>query len=145
MARALRFWVESNRRTARGQKKGLDGLNEIIAANRSNKYLGAKQERENLANVISFTRAAMLAEHFAPINGKARVTIEIIEPNHKRDTSNVIAATKFLLDGITRPRGKKPGAGLIVDDSQSFCELVVSVRVKRGEAGAFITVEEIEE
>ena len=142
--RSLRFFVPSNRTTRTGQLRGLDGLNEIIHANRTNKYMGAVQERENLRNVMQFADAAMINERFEPIEGKAHVKIEIIEPHAKRDVSNVIAASKFLLDGITRPRGNKPGVGLIVDDSPYWCELEITVKVEPKKAGAYIEVSEVD-
>lgn len=142
--RAIRFFVPSNRTTRTGQLRGLDGLNEIISANRTNKYMGAVQERENLRNVMQFAKAAMLEKDFEPIKGKAKVKIEIVEPHNRRDVSNVIAASKFLLDGITRPRGNKPGVGLIVDDSPKWCELEITVNVEPEKAGAWIEVSEVD-
>lgn len=142
---ALMFFVPSNRLTRTGKPKGLDGLNEIIAANRASMHAGAKLERENLQNVMQHAQAAMIRHQFKPIKGKAKVSIEIVEPNKKRDVSNVIAASKYLLDGITRPRGRKPGIGLIVDDSPRYCELSITVNVVKGKAGAYITVEEMGE
>lgn len=140
--RELGFFVPSNRCTNKGNLRGLDGFNEIIAANRTGYRVGAKQERENLHHVMTFARAAMISLKFEPIETKAQVDITLIEPNERRDVSNVIAASKYILDALTRPRGKKPGVGLIVDDSPKWCEVNVSVQVKQGKAGAYITVRE---
>lgn len=140
----MEFFIPSNRTTRTGRIKGLDGFNEIIAANRINRQVGAKQERENLHNVMTFALAAKVHQKFKPIEGKAHVHIEVIEPNNKRDVSNLFAVSKYVLDGITRPRGKKPGAGLIVDDSQKYCECTMSHRVIPGQAGAIVKIESVE-
>lgn len=55
---------------------------------------------------------------------KCSVTLTFIEPHANRDPDNIFGGAKFILDGITKPRGKKKfGAGAIQDDSQKWMEL----------------------
>lgn len=139
----MRFFVPSNRRTRTGQLRGFDGMNEIIDANRSNRHVGAKQERENIEYVMWHAKAAMSSQKQKPIEGKAHVHIDFVEPNARRDPSNVLGATKFILDALTKPRASKPGVGLIQDDSFKYCELTTSFHVQKGVAGAWVEVEEV--
>lgn len=141
--RSITFFVPSNRTTRTGQLRGFDGMNELIAAARTNRYVAAKQERENIEYVMWHAKAAMTKERFKPIKGKAHVHIEFIEPNARRDPSNVLGGVKFILDALTKPRAGKTGIGLIQDDSYKYCDLTTSQRIVKGTAGAMVTVEEM--
>lgn len=139
----MRFFVPSNRTTRTGKPKGFDGFNEIVNANRINRHVGAKQERENIEHVMWYAQAAKSKHKFKPIEGRAHVHIDFVEPNERRDPSNVLGATKFILDALTKPRAGKPGVGLIQDDSFKYCALTTSVHVEKGTAGAWVTIEEV--
>ena len=73
----------------------LPSLNEVINANRSNKYAGAKQKKTN----------QRLIEHYVKMQckekfDKIRVEIDWYEPNKKRDFDNISSAKKFILDAL---------------------------------------------
>lgn len=143
---ALRFFVPSNRCDARGRPTHVDGWNEYIRAVKRNRYVGASMERENLLNVCDYARAAMRATGYPPLGVPALVLVRFVEVNRRRDVPNVYGGLKWVLDGITRPRGPKlVGAGLIVDDSPAWCEAVPSLQVDRESPGVWIQVSPLRE
>lgn len=142
MSDPLVFFVPSNRTDKQGRPTHVDGMNEIIRANRTNKYVGAKQERQNVALVRDYCVAAMYLKGWKPLEVKARVYVRFVEVNARRDVGNIYGGLKWVLDGLTRPRGAKDGAGAIVDDSQKWVEVVPSVSVDRDRPGVWIRIEE---
>lgn len=85
----------------------LPGLNELIAANRSNPHAGAKLKRETDEAV----RLAIRAARLTPIKGAVKMRITFFEPNKKRDPDNVYSGVKFILDALVRE-------GILQNDSQ---------------------------
>lgn len=140
----LKFFVPSNRLGSRGVTH-LDGMNEIINANRTNRYVGAKQERENVANVQAFAEVAMRQQHWLPLNRrKAHVKVTFVEVDARRDVSNIYGGLKFVLDGLSHPRGSKTlGAGAIWDDSPKWVECEAHVRIDKDNPGAEIEIWEV--
>lgn len=145
MQNPLIFFVPSNRTDKNGKPTHVDGTNDIIKANRTNRYVGAKQERENVALVRDYCVAAMYRNHWQPLEVKARVYVLFVEVNARRDVSNIYGGLKWVLDGLTRPRGGKDGAGAIVDDSQRWVEVIPSVGVDKEHPGVWIRIEPYEE
>jgi len=75
----------------------LPSLNEVISANRRNKYAGAKLKKET----------QKLIEHYVKLQCKKkfariRVNIDWYEPNKKRDFDNIASAKKFILDALVK-------------------------------------------
>ena len=101
----------------------MDGLNEIIDANRASRQKGARLERENVEHCSWYILQAMLNCNWEKMTDKASaraVDIDVIfvEANARRDTANVIGGgLKYLLDALSRPRGSKGGVAAIYDDS----------------------------
>lgn len=139
---ALEFFVPSNRISSKGTPTHVDGWNEYIKAQNKNRYVAAAMERENVGNVVSHTRAAMLKQHFEPLGVPALVTVTFVEINRRRDVSNIYGGLKWVLDGLTRPRGSKyMGAGAIVDDSPKWCEVNTHLDVDEKHPGVRIRIE----
>lgn len=137
----LAFFVPSNRRDSRGRPTHVDGWNEYIHAVNKNRYAGAALERENVANVAQFARAAMRSSRYGGLEVPALVAVTFVEVDRRRDVSNVYGGLKWVLDGLTRPRGsKRLGAGLIVDDSPRWCEVTTALEVDRGRPGVRVRV-----
>lgn len=86
----------------------LEGMNNLILANRTNRFLGAKVKRNNTDLCAWSIRAAKLrkVERY-PVT----ICIEWTEPNGKRDPDNVASGKKFILDGLQ-------DAGIIMNDGQ---------------------------
>lgn len=85
----------------------LPGLNEIIEANRTNRYEGAKQKE--IADML----VAFHAKRIKPLESPCVVKIRFIEPNKKRDIDNIYSGAKFVLDGLRK-------AGILKNDSQKW-------------------------
>ena len=86
----------------------LEGLNEIIKADRANRYNGAKLKRDSTELCTWAIRAARLQKVQAyPVT----IWIHWTEPNRRRDPDNVASGKKFILDGLQ-------AAGIIANDGQ---------------------------
>lgn len=143
----LYVWVPSNRRGRDGAPRAMDGLNEIIADNRANKYNGARIERENVEWVTWYVMQAMNRQHWQPMLDKdkavpCKVLVTFVETSDRRDVANVFGGgLKYTLDALTRAQGRKGGAGAIYDDSVRWLsEVVPSIRIDPMNPGIEITV-----
>ena len=124
----ISFFIPSNRFDRHGRPTHVDGWNEFIKAVNVNRYAGNAREQENVSHVEQFARAAMLQARYRPPERRARLFVTFVERDKRRDVSNVYGGLKWLLDGLSRPRGKKRhGAGLIVDDSCRWVEVSTAV------------------
>lgn len=87
----------------------LDGMNDLIACNRKNRYKGAEEKRVNQMLVISAIRRCKTKKvKRYPVS----VEIKWYEKNERRDPDNIAAAKKFILDamqqaGIMRNDGRQ--------------------------------------
>ena len=147
MKQSLTVMIPSNRTYKDGSPKGMDGLNEIISYNRTNRYKAATIERENVEWCAWHIKQAMQQQGWQPMLTKetarpCQVTVLFVEPNRRRDYSNIVGGgLKFLLDALSRPQGNKAGAGAIYDDSQTWLPTCVStVRTEKGQAYIYLTV-----
>lgn len=131
-----------------GKPKGMDGLNELVAQNRANRYYGARKERENVLWCARFIRQEMRRVGYAPMSEKDRckcyVRIQIFEPNADRDVPNVYGGVlKYLCDALTARN--KSGVGAIWDDNSKWMQLSVSIRIDPQRTGAAVTVIPLED
>ena len=75
----------------------LDGMNDLIAANRSSRYTGAQLKRDNQFNVVIAIRKA----HLKPIGSRCRLMYTFFEPNMRRDMDNISGmAHKVIQDAL---------------------------------------------
>lgn len=81
----------------------LPGMNEIIKANRFNRYAGGKQKREET------DRISWVAKGYPRISKKVDAVITWYCTNRKRDPDNVDAGAKFIFDGLVN-------AGILFND-----------------------------
>lgn len=108
----------------------LPGLNEIIAANRSNRFTGAKQKRQAQARIVPFLPRPKSLRY--PVN----VSIVWHEKDKRRDPDNIMAGTKFILDALV-------AAGVLSGDSQRYIQSIThSVRTDRKNPRVEVTIEE---
>lgn len=97
----------------------LDGLNEVILANRTNKYKGAKIKKDNETIVIYYARLHKLK----PITKyPIKLKIDWYEKNKRRDIDNVLSAKKFILDGLVK-------AKILNGDGQKYFDEVIKENV----------------
>ena len=74
----------------------LPGLNEIIAANRRNRYKGANLKATTEQGIRLQIRVAMNAGLCRPIEKPCRIVITWGEKNRRRDLDNIFSAKKFV-------------------------------------------------
>ena len=75
----------------------LDGMNEIIAANRKSPYVGAKEKRKQQDIVIKAIRFHRLK---GVRNYPVKIRLDWYEKNGMRDPDNICAAKKFIFDAL---------------------------------------------
>lgn len=75
----------------------LDGMNEIIAANRKSPCIGAKEKRKQQDIVIRAIRFHRLK---GVRNYPVTIKIDWYEKNSRRDPDNISAAKKFIFDAL---------------------------------------------
>lgn len=141
---SLRFFVPTNRLDKRGRKAPLDGLNELVRADRAGWRYGSVRKRENGQNAEAACLAAMAEQGWECPDCKCVVTMTFVEPHARRDPDNVYGGAKYILDGITERRGSRTyGAGAIHDDSRKYMKLVLDpdILVDKDAVGCWVTIE----
>lgn len=89
----------------------LAGMNEITEANRRNRYIGAKQKRENQDRVC----AAILASNAPKLEKPVSGAVLIVRNNRRSDRDNISAgAVKVILDALQQ-------TGVITRDNWANC------------------------
>ena len=75
----------------------LDGMNELISANRRSQYIGAKEKREQQ----DICKHAIRACKVRPVlKYPVRIVLNWYEKNIMRDPDNIAAAKKFIMDAL---------------------------------------------
>ena len=75
----------------------LAAVNEIINQNRINRFIGAKQKKEN-TNIVYYE---CLAQKLKPFKNKIDLDITFYCKNKRKDKDNILGgAIKFILDGL---------------------------------------------
>jgi Holliday junction resolvase RusA-like endonuclease len=92
----------------------LAGRNEAEKAARTHYAVGAKLKRENTEQVAWMARI----QHIKPVVGKALVSVKFFEKDEKRDTDNVFAGTKYILDGLVEE-------GILINDTRRCVDLQI--------------------
>lgn len=111
----------------------LPGMNEIVAANRASRYMGAgmkKQAEEDLRLQWSFQERRKFP-------GPVVVKVRFYEKDLRRDDDNVFGGLKFILDALTT-------AGIIRDDSPKWCHVLPERFTDRGRPRIVVEIEERE-
>ena len=143
----LEFFVPSNRRNTDGTPAPLDGLNELINMERSDWRIGNNAKRTNGRNAEASCTYAMRESRWKCPKCKCVVTLTFVETSRRRDPDNIYGGAKFILDGITKKRGRRTyGAGAIEDDSQKWIELRFGpILVDKKSPGCHVKIETIGE
>ena len=88
----------------------LPGLNLLIAANRANRYKGAKLKKDADMQVIAAIRKC----HVGAVKGyPVEVRIWFYEKDRRRDIDNVYSGGKYVLDALQE-------AGILKGDGQRY-------------------------
>ena len=137
----IQFFIPSNRLDSKGRRTHVDGWNEHIKAVNKGRQVGAARERENVALVADYARLAMNNDAYGGLKEMADVYVTFIERDMRRDVPNVFGGLKWVLDGLSRPRGsKRVGAGLIYDDSPKWVRVYPRVEYCADSPGVHIAV-----
>ena len=97
----------------------LPSMNELIAANRQNRYKGAKMKRDTEGIIGQYIRIARLRGTIKPISEPVEVHIEWHERTKKRDCDNIQSAQKFILDALQKQ-------GILVNDNRRYVRQIYS-------------------
>lgn len=100
----------------------LDGLNEYVRSNRSNKYLGNQVKKRNENIISTYIRAYKLERVY-----KYPITLKITwyEHDKRRDIDNITFATKFIQDALVK-------CEILKNDSQKYINKIIhDVRVDK--------------
>ena len=95
----------------------LPGLNEVINANRRNKYLGAKLKRETEEIIGQYITIARLKGTLKPVNYPIQLDIKWHESTQRRDVDNIESGVKFCLDALQK-------TGIIINDSRRYVKQI---------------------
>ena len=107
----------------------LPSLNEVIAKNRSNKYLGAKFKKD-IEEVIGWSiRQALASKTLKPTNDPSIIVIEWHKKDKRMDIDNIHSAVKFILDTMQKhkiiPNDNRKYIKQIyqqvIDDKEEYC------------------------
>ncbi len=76
----------------------LPGLNEVITANRINRYAGAKQKKTIDDTICYFIKTQCKVAFTEPVN----ISCLWIEKDQRRDKDNISSAIKFIQDSLVK-------------------------------------------
>lgn len=134
-AAALPEEAMMNQFTVRGR---LPGLNELIEANRLNKYAGAAMKKEADALIRLCIRSAMARGECWPVRDQCAVLFYWFERSHRRDLDNIFSAKKFILDAMR-------AEGLIKNDSQRYVGALADRFTLADDDGVTVVIERLKE
>lgn len=95
----------------------LPSMNDIIAANRANKYNGAKLKRETEELIGQYINVARYRGQIKPVDYPVILDIKWHERTKKRDADNIHSSVKFILDALQKQ-------GIIVNDSRRYVKQI---------------------
>jgi Holliday junction resolvase RusA-like endonuclease len=110
-------------------------MNELIAANRQNRYKGAKMKRETEEVIGQYIRLARLRGTIKPASEPVEVYIEWHERTKKRDCDNIQSAQKFILDALQKQ-------GILINDSRRYVKQIYHKIVDDTEDFVEVTLKE---
>ena len=96
-------------------------MNDLIAANRLNKYAGAGVKKKTQKEIILILRPQVQGQRFTE---KVNIRIEYYEKDMRRDEDNVMSAAKFILDAMQ-------DMDFIPNDSRKYVHLTQEVFTDR--------------
>lgn len=114
----------------------LPSMNELIAANRQNRYKGAKMKRETEEVIGQYIRIARLRGTIKPVSEPVEVYIEWHEKTKKRDADNVQSAQKFILDALQKQ-------GILINDNRRYVKQIYHKIVDDTEDFVEVTLKEV--
>lgn len=80
----------------------LPSLNDVIAKNRANKYIGAKFKADIEEAIGWDIKQAMSSGKLKPVEKPCEIHIEWYEATKRRDVDNIQSSQKFILDALVK-------------------------------------------
>lgn len=105
-------------------------MNDLIAANRLNKYAGAGVKKKTQRQIILILQPQVQGQRFTE---KVNIRIEYYEKDMRRDEDNVMSAAKFILDALQ-------DMDIILNDSRKYVHLMQEVFTDRDNPRIEITI-----
>lgn len=113
-------------------KGRLPCLNDVINANRTNRYAGATLKRE-IQDSIALALTNQVKERYT---GKVIIFIRYFEKDNRRDEDNVMSGAKFILDALQEMK-------VIKNDSRKYVHLLQEVFTDKKEPRIEIEIKEV--
>ena len=95
----------------------LPSLNELINADRINKYAGAKLKRETEEIIGQYINVARYRGQIKPVDYPVLLDIKWHERTKKRDADNIHSSVKFILDALQKQ-------GILINDSRRYVKQI---------------------
>lgn len=92
-------------------------MNDVINANRKNKYAGANLKRKTQDKICAYIYSAAKDGELQPTTEPCIIKMNFVEANHKRDVDNVQSSQKFILDAMVNMQ-------VIPDDSPKYVKQI---------------------
>lgn len=112
-------------------KGRLPCLNDVINANRTNRYAGATLKRE-IQDSIALALTNQVKKRYT---GKVIIFIRYFEKDNRRDEDNVMSGAKFILDALREMK-------VIKNDSRKYVHLLQEVFTDKKEPRIEIEIKE---
>lgn len=93
----------------------LPSMNELINANRTNRYRGSKLKKDTDELISYYIYNAVNNGNLKPIEGACTISFDWCERTKKRDVDNIQSSQKFVLDALQK-------TGIIPNDSQRYVQ-----------------------
>lgn len=95
----------------------LPSLNEMIGANRANKYVGAKMKKD-IEEIIGWNiKLGVARGRLRSVSRPCVIQIDFYEKTKRRDVDNIQSSTKFILDAMVKH-------GILINDSRRYVKQI---------------------
>ena len=95
----------------------MPSLNDVVLANRSNRYKGARLKND-VEEVIGWAiKQALVIGTLKPVKKPCEIYIEWHESTKRRDVDNVKSSVKFVLDSMVQN-------GILINDNRRYVKQV---------------------
>lgn len=111
----------------------LPSLNDVIGADRNNKYKGAQIKKEAEKTISAYIQLAVAKGELSHIDEPCVVFLRWYEKDKRRDTDNVESSVKFVLDALVKNgilnndtrRWVRQQYPKLHDANSTFCEVYI--------------------
>lgn len=117
-------------------KAKLPSLNDVVAKNRANRYLGNKF-KQDVEEVIGWAiKQALTTKTLKPVDKPCVIYIDWHEATKRRDTDNVQSSQKFVLDAMVKN-------GILKNDSRRYVKQIYHEIIDDKEDFVVVRIKEV--